>query len=91
MSHWRTARLASGGQPPAGPPHTALDTHRGSHIARGQRDMNSIGFLPNSLVKEREFFIQPFEFGSYCLLFGVLLLPCLFVCAAVFFYAAFIA
>lgn len=29
MTHWRTARLMSGGQPPAGP-HSAPDTQRDS-------------------------------------------------------------
>lgn len=71
-----------------------------SHPHDTQRDSNIIQFasrLPpgtarlNSRPQEVEPFIHPFEFGSYCLLFGVLLLPALFVCAAVFFYAAFIA
>jgi hypothetical protein len=47
--------------------------------------------LPHSGSKESQLFIQPFELGSYVLLFGVLLFPALFVCAAIFGYALFIA
>jgi hypothetical protein len=89
--HWRTARKVVG--------ETNLP---GLHISAGgtRAESNIISLasrLPpgtarlNSEAKEPQSFIHPFEFGSYCLLFGVLLLPSLFVCAAVFVYAAFIA
>jgi hypothetical protein len=45
----------------------------------------------SSRSQEGEPFIEPFEFGSYCLLVGVCVLPSLLVCAAVFLYAAFVA
>jgi len=79
----------SGDEPSAGAP-IAHDTQRDNVIQLASRLPPGTARL-NSRSKEVEPFLHPFEFGSYCLLFGVLLLPSLFVCAAVFVYAAFIA
>jgi hypothetical protein len=90
VTHWRTARSESGGQLPSGPPHSAYTTRADNVIQLASRLPPGTARL-NSRSKEVEPFINPFEFGSYCLLVSVTLLPSLFVCAAVFVYAAFIA
>jgi hypothetical protein len=82
-----TTRAAVGGNQPRGP-HIGADTHADNVIQLVRRSSPA---RLNSRSQEVEPFFHPFEFGSYCLLFGVCALPALFVCAAVFFYAAFIA
>jgi hypothetical protein len=77
-----TSRATPGGHGGSRPALLAQDT-------RAKQTYS--GTSPDSRVQEPEPFIQPFEFGSYCLLFGVLFVPSLFVCAACFFYALLIA
>lgn len=61
-----------------------------SHSRDTQRDLNSVGVLPNSRSQEGESFIDPFELGSCALFFFVVLLPFALVGSAALGYAAFV-
>jgi hypothetical protein len=88
--NWYVGRreTVGGNQSPGS--YIAHDTQRDNIIQLASR-LPPGTVWPNSRSQEIEPFIHPFEFGSCCLLLGVCVLPALIVCAAVFFYAAFIA
>jgi len=82
IMHWRTARGDVGGaNHPRGPRIDAYTTRVETHS----------GLLPDSRVKDREPFIHPFEFGSYCLLGGILFVSALIVALTCMFYALLVA
>ena len=85
-----TSRKAVGENQPSGS-LCGADTTRPANVIQLASRLPPGTARLNSRSKEVEPFIHPFEFGSYCLLVAVALLPCLFVCAAVFFYALFVA
>lgn len=88
-----TSGATSGDQPQLRSLHGPYTTRADNIIpfSRSPRPSEDTPAWPNSRSQEVEFFIQPFEFGSYCLLVGFCLAPALIVGALVLGYALFIA
>jgi hypothetical protein len=89
MTYWRTARRSSGDNQSPGLT-TAPDTQRGNVIQLASRLPPGTARL-NSRSQEIEPSIHPFEFGSYCLLGGILIASALVVGATCLFYALLVA
>jgi hypothetical protein len=92
MAHWRTARAASGAQPPRGPLTGADTTRTNSNIlpfSLADRTPSRCDRL-NSRSQEVEPFIHPFELGSHLLFLALLLLPLAIVGGIVIGYLTFV-